>query len=168
MQMKEIYKNPLLYYVLVPVILAIWPLSVKFGYLPNTKAEYDQEKKQYQEGQEIMFEILDLNPERENSTTPRDKDNEFDFVKAVAQIASASGIDPRDYTSGSRAPITKNDRKTQTATVTIQKIDIEKFSKFITSLQKRWANLECESINISSIKGFKDTWKITLTLIYYY
>ena len=115
-----------------------------------------------------MFEILDLNPERENSTIPREKNSEFDFVKAVAQIASLSGIDPRTYSSGSRQEIVRNDRKTQSFTLTIQKIDIEKFSKFITNLQKRWANLECESINITPVKGFKDTWKITLKLIYYY
>lgn len=166
--MKEIYKNPLLYYIAVPVLLAIWPLSIKFGYLPNTKQAYADEQQQYEKAENLMFDILDLNPERVNTATPKDEDNEFDFVKAVAQIASASGIDPRNYTSGSRAPITRNDRKTQTATITIQKIDIEKFSKFITNLQKRWANLECESVNISTVKGFKDTWKITLTLIYYY
>ena len=32
--MKDVYKNPILYYILVPVVVALWPLLVWSVYLP--------------------------------------------------------------------------------------------------------------------------------------
>jgi hypothetical protein len=40
--MREVYKNPMLYYLLIPVLVGIWPLLVWGVYLP--RAEQDRGK----------------------------------------------------------------------------------------------------------------------------
>ncbi len=58
--------------------------------------------------------------------------------------------------------------KTKNAAVILQKIDIKSFANFLSSLQTRWAKLECESIELTKQKGLPDSWKATLKFKYYY
>jgi len=167
--MKDFYKNPVFYYILVPALLAIWPLSIAFYYLPNTKKSYEEEKKLYEEEAEpLMFDILELDQDRKLDDAPKDTGREFDFATAFALITSSAGITVNNYTFNTRAPITKEGRKIQTATIEIQKIEIQIFAEFLDKMQKRWANLECESINLDKLKGPPNEWKATVRFKYYF
>ena len=44
--MKDIYKNATLYYILVPIITALWPLFVWGVYLPKAERGWNVEKAQ--------------------------------------------------------------------------------------------------------------------------
>ena len=58
--MKDIYKNPTLYYVLVPVVVVLWPLLVWAVYLPEAEENWQDEKAQYKKAQKIIEEILNI------------------------------------------------------------------------------------------------------------
>ena len=51
--------------------------------------------------------------------------------------------------------------------MTIDKIDIGKFSKFISVMHMRWSNLQCTNVTLAKIKGEKDAWKADVKFIYY-
>jgi hypothetical protein len=60
--MKDAIKNPLLYFLVVPVGIAIWPLLVWAMYLPNAQKSFAKEQALYEEGEVIIKNILDLDP----------------------------------------------------------------------------------------------------------
>jgi hypothetical protein len=166
--MKDFYKNPVFYYILVPVLAALWPLSAGLVYLPKTKTIAADELLQHQEAQMVMEAILDIDPGRLDVNSDKAEAKEFDYATAVGQIADSIGISSASYTIDSQQPRISNERKTKTATVILQKVDIEKFADFLSSIQRRWANLECESVDIDRQKGLTDAWKVTLKFKYYY
>ena len=62
--MKELYKNPILYYILAPILFGLWPLLVWAVYLPDAQKNLDEDLSQYQQAEPIMMEILTLDPDR--------------------------------------------------------------------------------------------------------
>ena len=47
--MRDLYKNPILYYVLVPVIVGLWPLLVWAIYIPEAQNNVQEHMSKYQE-----------------------------------------------------------------------------------------------------------------------
>ena len=166
--MKDFYKNPVLYYILVPSLTALWPLVVASIYLPNTRSIAAAEAQQHEEAKVYMGQILELDPGRLDADSNKAEAKEFDYATAVGQIASSVGISSTSYTIDSQQPRPSGGRKTRTATIILQKVDIKSFAEFLSSIQRRWANLECESIDIDRQKGLVDAWKVTLKFKYYY
>jgi hypothetical protein len=168
-KIKDLCKNPALYYTLIPALLALWPLSIAFVYMPGTTKKYQDEKKLYEvKAEKLMFDIIDLDQDRKLTANTKEKTKDFDYATALALITSSSGISANNYTYTTRAPLTKEDRKIQTATVEIQKIEIQNFADFLDKMQKRWANLECESIDLDKLKGPPNEWKATVKFKYYF
>ncbi len=60
--MKDIYKNPITYYIAVPVIIAIWPLLLWAVYLPGVQKNWQIDKDQYTKARKIMENILRVDP----------------------------------------------------------------------------------------------------------
>lgn len=166
--MKDFYKNPVLYYIFVPSLAALWPLVIALVYLPNTKSIAAAEAQQHEEAVLYMKQILDFDPGRLDADSNKAEAKEFDYATAVGQIASSTGISSTTYTIDSQQPRPSGGRKTKTATIILQRVDIKKFANFLSSIQRRWANLECESIDIDRQKGLVDAWKVTLKFKYYY
>ncbi len=166
--MKDFYRNPVLYYILVPSLAALWPLVIALVYLPNTRTIAAAEAQQHEEANVYMEQILELDPGRLDANSNKAEAKEFDYATAVGQIASSIGISSTSYTIDSQQPRPSGDRKTRTATIILQRVDITKFADFLSSIQRRWANLECESIDIDRQKGLVDAWKVTLKFKYYY
>lgn len=166
--MKQIYKNPTLYYILVPVIVALWPLLIWGVYLPSARHNWQVETSRYNEGQSIMKEILTLDPDRLKFADSNNTAAEFDYASAVERIASSCGIPPTSYRLSSGIIITSEGQKSQSAKVGLKQVDITKFAKFLSTLQLRWANLQCAQVKLTKKKGLPDTWDIDLDFKYYY
>ncbi len=164
--MKDIYKNPILYYVLVPTIVALWPLLAWTVYLPNAENNWEKEKAQYIKAEKIMAEILNLDPERlaDSKTTTA----EFDYTSAIDKIASRLKIPATNYNINSKPIRIKSGQKSQACQVVLKQVDIASFAKFLSALQLRWANLQCEKVTLTKIKGPRDAWKVDLNFKYYY
>ncbi len=166
--MKDIYKNPLFYYIVVPVVLALWPLLVWAVYLPQAQQEWEKDKKQYDIAYSLTEEILKLDSERLEFADSNTGATEFDYAIAVDKIASLCNIPSTSYRLSSGIIITSGEKKTQAATVVLDNVDVVKFSRFISAIQFRWPNLQCVSSKLTKKKGLPDSWKADIAFKYYY
>ena len=168
--MKDIYRNPILYYILVPVIAALWPLLIWGVYLPDAEKDWQAEKTQYIKAQKIMEEILKLDPDRLEFADLQTKAAEFDYANAIEKVASLCGIPSTNYRLSSGIIMTSSDgQKSQSATVALKDVDIVTFAKFLSTIQMRWANLQCVQIKkLKKKKGLPDRWDVDLEFKYYY
>ncbi len=166
--MKDIYKNPILYYILTPVVVCLWPLLVWAVYLPATEKSIEDHKAQSGKAEAIMMEILTLDPDRRGLTDSNDVDTEFTFDNAVARIASTSKIPPSKYKLNAGTLQTSSGQKSQSATVSLKQIDIVKFAEFLSTIQLRWANLQCNRVKLTQKPGMPDMWDVDIEFKYYY
>ncbi len=166
--MKEIYKNPTLYYILVPVIVALWPLLIWGVYLPSAEHNWQVERTQYNKAQSIMAEILALDPDRLDFADSQNAAAEFDYASAVEKVANLCGIPSTEYKLNSGIIITSGGQKSQSAKVGLKRVDVTKFAKFLSTIQLRWADLQCARVKLTKKKGLPDTWDVDLDFKYYY
>ncbi len=168
MSIKDVIRNPIFYFILIPAVLAVWPVSVALVYLPNVEKSIVDEEKEYQKAEDLMMGILNMDPDRISSGEAKKQASEFDYVTAVEQIAKNHGIAPGTYSISAQPIRVVEKEKTKSASVVLQKVTIEQFASFLTSLQTRWTKLECESIELTKLKGLPNSWKVTLKFKYYY
>ncbi|GAG44420.1 unnamed protein product, partial [marine sediment metagenome] len=109
--MKDIYKNPILYYILVPVVVALWPLLVWSVYLPQAQEVWQYEKKQYIRAEKTIDEILALDNGRLESVDPNKTGTEFDYTYEVDRFAGMFRISEDDYTISSLPPMVSGGQK---------------------------------------------------------
>ncbi|MGB2810112.1 MAG: hypothetical protein WBC22_20395 [Sedimentisphaerales bacterium] len=166
--MKEIYKNPMLYYILVPCMAALWPLLVWAVYLPAAERDFKEERSQYDDANDIILEILALDPTRLELADPNKTADKFDYATAVSDVARRCWIPATNYTVSSKPERSSSGKKSQSATVVLKQVDISSFANFLSKIQLRWANLQCESVTLTQKKGLKDVWKVDLDFKYYY
>ncbi len=164
--MKDIYKNPLLYYIGVPLVVGLWLLLVRGVYLPRAREAAEKKHNEYDKAYAQMLEILNLDPDR--ATDSNEAPKQFSYSSEVYRVARICNIPDSKCTLSSKGIIKTRDQKTQGATVVLQDIDIESFAKFHDSLVFRWPGLECERIKLTQTKGPPDTWRIDITFKYYY
>jgi len=169
--MKDIYKNPVLYYIAVPVIVGLWPLLVWAVYLPNAQKDVEGQMDQYKQAEEIMLEILTLEPDRLEFADANDTSADFTYREAINRIANLCRIPPSKCNFSTSMPLTTSSgQKSQSASVDLREIDIRKFARFFSMMQLRWPNLQCERLKLSKKQNHPDNdmWDIDIELKYYY
>jgi len=166
--MKDIYKNPTLYYILVPVVVVLWPLLVWAVYLPDAEENWQDEKAQYNKAQKIIEEILNIDPDRLAFVDSKTNAAEFDYANVVDRVATSCKISSTNYELSSKPTRTSKGQKTQSCHVELKQVDITRFARFLSTIQLRWANLQCENVTLTKGKGRPDMWKIDLDFKYYY
>ncbi len=165
--MKDILRQPTLYYIAVPALLFLWPLLMWFVYLPRTADTWEKEKKIYAEAHKTATKILTLDPER-LTYGDKKKSPGFDYTAAIDAAARKLAITSANYTISSK-PIRRSEgRRTQDCQIIINEIDITRLAEFLSNLQVTWANLQCQKVTLTKKQGLKDAWKIDLSLKYYY
>jgi len=168
--MREIYKNPVLYYIAIPLLVGLWPLLVWAVYLPAVQEDIDEQITEYGKAEQIMLEILSLDPERLEFAEPNETAAEFSYNVAVNKVASLCDISPGNYKAHSGIIVETRDQRSQTASVDLNQVDIARFAKFLSLIQLRWANLQCESVKLTREDNMpsKDVWDADLGFKYYY
>jgi len=164
--MKDIYKNPILYYILVPAIVGLWPLLVWAIYLPAADKNLEDQQDQLREAEAIMMEILTLDPDR--SADANDTPAEFTYDRAVERVARLCGIPPSKYKLNPGMPMTIGGQKSQSANVSLKQVDIKRFSEFLDKIQFRWANLQCNRVKLTQKPSLPDMWDVDIGFQYYY
>lgn len=159
--MKDAIKNPLLYFLLVPVGIAIWPLLVWAIYLPGAQESFTTDQALYKEGEEIIKRILELDPDRIKLAKSKNA-LEFEYSTVVSEAAAKCGISSQNY-SHSTTPIRKG---IQTCRVEFKEIGIEKFALFLSGIVLQWPSLECEKVTFKPDDKKKDVWKIDMDFKY--
>ncbi len=166
--MKDIHKNPIVYYVGIPLIAALWPLIVWLVYLPNVGKELSKINESYQKVQKAAEDILTLDPARLDFAETEKKSDEFDYAVVIERTARLCEISASNYSLQSDRVVKSKGQKIQGARVTLDQIDVTRFSKFLSELRFRWPNLECSQVKLMHLKGQKDIWKFDLDLKYYF
>lgn len=165
---KDIYKNPTSYYILIPAVVALWPLLIWGASLPAANDRLDKELNDYKKAKAIMEEILELDPDRLQLADSKANIDEFDYARAVQQVANLCSITSANYRLNSGILITSGGQKSQSANIALKQVDIEKVAKFLSTIQLRWANLQCNRIKLTKKKGLPDAWDADLEFKYYY
>lgn len=169
--MKDIYKNPILYCIAVPVIVGLWPLLLWAIYLPNAQKDVEEQMDQYDKKAEpIMMEIVTLDSGRLEVADSNDTAAEFTYGNAVNSVARSCGILPSKYNISSGMIMTKQGQKSQSASIDLKEIDIKKFAEFLSLIQFRYANLQCERIKLTKKQNLPDNdiWDVDIELEYNY
>ena len=166
--MKQIYKNPALYYILVPIIVALWPLFICGVYLPEAETGWQSEKSRYTRAQKIMAGILELDPDRLGFADAKAAGAEFDYASAVEKTARLCKISSSDYKLSSGIVMTSSGQKSQKANVVLRDIELARFARFLSTIQLHWPSLQCERVKLTGKKGVSDRWNIELDFKYYY
>jgi len=168
--MKDIYKNPVLYYIAVPLMVGLWPLLVRGIYLPAAQKDVEEQIAQFERSEPIMWDILDLDPERTEFADANNAAAEFNYGGAVDWVASICKIPSSAYKVSSSMIITANKQKTQSAKVDLKQVDIVRFAKFLSMIQIRWVNLQCERVKLTKKEGLadNDVWDVDIEFKYYY
>lgn len=166
--MRQIYTNPILYYCLVPVLVAVWPFVLWFRYLPEGTRDLQRWKEYVPQVNAVAAEIVKLEPERLIQGSEKVKE-QFDYLTAISRTATKCGMPAGSYPH-STGMISKlsSGQKVQDATVTLKSVNIVQASKFLSTIQIDWPHLECTSIAMTQDKTSKDRWTVKLGLKYFY
>jgi hypothetical protein len=166
--MKDIIRNPFFYYILVPVIVALWPLLAWAVWLPGAQRSCEQENTEYKKSQEIMIEILTIDPDRlafaDSNAVPVD----FSYANAVDRVATLCRIPAANYKLSSGIIITSDKQKSQGAKVVLKDVDVTTFAKFLSTIQLRWSKLQCTQVKLTKKKPLPDKWDVDMDFKYYY
>lgn len=163
--MKDIHRNPVFYYILVPVLIGLWPLLLWAVYIPEAQSAYEDELKDVKKGRIAITKILEIDPDRLEQSKDRKKGAQFDYANAIDKMASLYNI---AYKIASKPARTTGGEKTKSATVNLSNVDIASFAKFLSTIQIRWSKLQCENVTLKKIKGLPNKWDIVINFKYYY
>lgn len=166
--MRAIYRNPIFYYLLIPVLVALWPLLVWSVYLPRAQRSQADEQSLYFDGENCIDEIKTLDPDRLERVDPNQVFLEFSYGSAVDRVANLCKIPASSWTSSAGNIIKSQNKKRQDAMVELTNVSIFQAAKFLWTMQVTWATLTCEKVKLSKKKGAPDQWDVDLSFTYYY
>jgi len=167
--MRELHKNPMLYYLLIPVLVGMWPLLVWGVYLPRTEHQREIEGGLCVQGQTAVMDILGIDPDRPNMTTKNLVPTEFAYGAAVDRVANLCKIPPSNWTSTAGDFMVSSGKKRQDARVKLTAVSISQAAKFLSTIQSMWPiRLTCENLKLQKKKGMPDQWDVDFSFLYYY
>jgi len=166
--MRDVLKNPHLYYIAALTAAVGWAAAIWTFYLPNAEKKLNTEIARYKQAGKLITEILSLDSQRLSYADPKAALADFDYASAVQNAAAACGISAAKYKLSSGTITTSSGEKSQSANVSLDKVDIKTFARFLSAIQLRWANLQCTKVTLKKKKGLPDTWDVDLRFNYYY
>jgi len=168
--MKDLYKNPTLYYILVPILVGIWPLFVWAMHLPEGKETLKNDVTASRKGQAIALSIVTLDPERADAGDANDAPGDFSYLAAVDKVAGVCGIPASKYKVTTGMIITKDGQKSQSARLRIEEIGVVQLARFLSLIQYKWGTLQCDKVTLSKSKSEirPDVWTAEMDFNYYF
>ena len=166
--MKNIHKYSVYIYIIIPVLLAIWPVLVLAIYLPGAKEKLTNDISTYADATNTMLDILILSPERIDSEDPNKETIEFSYDTVVNEVASVCLIHPSNCKWNTGPIGTNKNNKTQSATVRLSNVNIISIAKFLSTIQSQWPKLVCNSIQLDKKPNRPDEWDALMDFKYFY
>jgi len=166
--MREIYKDPMLYYVLAPVLVLAWPLLVWSLYLPKAQSEWNKDQVLCEEAKGHMLEILEKDPGRLELVKTTQSLGKFTYAEAVDRVANLCRIPSGKVDLSTGKPVIANKKEVQQARVSLTDIGIVQAARFLHTIQATWVNLTCERVQLAKKDGMPDQWDVDLTFKYNY
>jgi hypothetical protein len=166
--MKDIYKNPMFYYIIAPIIAALWPAIMWGFYLPDIRGNLNKDMERYNKAMQLFEQLYNVDPERLDFAKEKGTSVDFDYATAVQQTAQFSSVPAGSYKLSSGIIITSKGQKSQSANVSLKNVDITKAARFLSTIQIRWSGLQCTKITLRKKKGLPDAWDVDFTFKYFY
>lgn len=166
--MRDIHRNPIFYYLLIPVLIGMWPLLVWAVYLPAAERDRDNDYNLLIDGQTQIMGILEVDPQRTNAADPNRVAGEFAYGKAVDRVANLCSVPASNCIVSAGTIATISGKKRQDATIKLKDVSIVQVAKFLSTVQSTWVNLQCDRIKLIKRKGMPDQWEVDFKFIYYY
>ena len=166
--MKDYYKNPNFYYIAVPIASAVWLVFTWAMSLPAAEQKWGKERTNYEKADDYISKILPYEPERLEFEKQQGKSGDFDYASAIEVFAKKFKIPSAGYSHQARGEKKRAGRKTKSADVKIDEVNIEKIAQFISGMLYRWPDLQCEQLSLTKLKSGKDAWKANMKFTYYY
>ena len=164
--MKDYLKNPILYYILVPVILLFWVIYSSSVTLPNKIKAWEKKEKIYNDAQPLLQDIARLAPERVIQVD--EKTGGFDYDNAINKTAQLCRVSASNITPNIRGKMFQGGQQIQDASISLKDVGIRQFSMFLSISLHLWPDLQCERLKLTRIKGPKDKWKADMNFRYFY
>jgi len=151
----------MLYYLIAPILVCLWPLLVVVIYLPDVRHQTEEDVSLCTEGVTYILDILKYDSERLNFA-PDKGEKDFSFAKAIERVANLCRIPSANwaYTAGG------SDQKTQNAKVTLKAVGIVQAAKFLSDIQSMWVGLKCDQVKLTMKKGMPDQWDVEMRFWY--
>ncbi|MBN1126407.1 MAG: hypothetical protein JXA82_15485 [Sedimentisphaerales bacterium] len=166
MDIREAIHNRNFYFFLIPILGACW-LVFSIAVSASAAGTWMEEQTEWTMVRERLHSILELDPSRRSYKESNTNAKEFDYANVIDALARSYGIPTTVYRVSSKPPIVK-DKKIQTADVTIDTIDIQKLSSFLTRILTNWPDLNCDTLTLTKVANTKDSWKVYLKFSYTY
>lgn len=165
--MRDIHRNPILYYLLIPVLIGMWPLLVWAVYLPRAEGNFDNDYDFSLDGQTSILGILEIDPQR-TSIDPNHVGGEFDYGSAVDRMANLCHIPAGNHSYSAGNKITSGGKKRQDAQIKLKDVSVVQAADFLWRIQSTWVDLTCDTMKLTRVKGMPDQWNVDFRFIYYY
>jgi hypothetical protein len=166
--MRELYRNPMLYYVLAPILVSVWPLLVWGFYLPQTEETWEQDKQLYGDAQNLILELIEKDPDRLKQARETQKIGKFTYAEAVDRVANLCRIPSGSWDLTTGNMVTSGTRGSQQARVGLSDVGIVQAARFLSTIQAMWVNLTCDRVKINKKEGMPDLWDMSLNFKYDY
>ena len=166
--MRDMYKNPMFYYLLVPVLVGMWPVLVWGVYLPRAQDALKEERSFCLEGRTYVLDILVNDPARLDFAANEDVSGEFSYAKAIDRVSILCRIPSSKYNYSAGNPGARGVKESQNARVGLTDVGIVQAAQFLSTIQSMWVNLKCDKVKLTRKKGLADQWDVDLNFWYYY
>ena len=127
--MKQYLKKPMFYIIVVPAAAGLWMLYSWMIAYPASVTKYQNSKTQYDEAQNLIKQILTLEPQRLNFKQDKNETAAFDYTNVIDQFTKDFNIAPDNYTLNVRGITKREGKSVKGADLSIKAIDIEKLCK---------------------------------------
>lgn len=158
--MNYFYKRSNFYYLAIPIAAMIWVLVTTTILSGAANKNWERNQKIYDKGQIEIAKILTEDQDILKSEKQLNNGTEFDYMKVLTQFGGANSITSSTLKYRTSQPSTRKGKTTQTANVTIDNVQIEQLTRFLTEMLDTWPNLKCESLMLTKLKTGPDDWKI--------
>lgn len=166
--MRDIHRNPILYYLGIPLLIGLWPLLVWAVYLPTAQDDCDQDYSLLIEGQTHIIGILDIDPQRTVRVDPNHVVREFAYDVVVPQMANLCEIPAGNWEFSGGNVANFGGKRRRDGKVHLKDISIVQVARFLSTMQATYVNLQCDKIQLTKRKDMPDKWVVDLDFIYYY
>lgn len=157
--MNYFYKKSNFYYLAIPVAAAIWVLVTTTILSGGANKSWEKNQKTYDKGQVEIVKILAEDQDILKSEKQLNDGTEFDYAKVFTQFTIANSIGPNEWTHRTTPRSKRKGKVTQTANLTLNDVQIEQLTRFLTEMLDTWPDLKCESLMLQKLKTGKDNWK---------
>ena len=165
---SNLWKDPNTYFVALPILVGLWALGAGLVFYPKSVKSLNTLRGEYAEAENLIDQILTLEPERLNYQEQKGQSAEFDYAGEVDRFAKEYGIAPSDYTLSVRQALKQKGKLRKSADLSINSIKVEVLAGFVSSMLFRWQDLQCEQISIEKVGNARNQWKAKIRFTYYY